>query len=301
MPDETVLTDGVEVDDPNAPDDEGDSPDTTITGDPEVELRKVMETIRQAKDAEDEDAEEPPPAKEPEPVKAQETPAEAPPVAEAPKGKVEFSAEQQAHINQIIEDRMKRDRKSAEVRELEAATGKTITQILQEQREARIQEVALENGWDEQRATAHVNSEQRLRDLEAREIETTRLQDELVRKTAYTQAKAEYHNHAEVDPVLKQYAKQFAPDIDAFSKEGMQVDYPVATTYVLGTKLPQIIKAVEAAVEQRVLKSVQTRGAVRPESGGVATPTQSLTPAERQMAKRLGVAEKDWLSNKTQR
>jgi len=309
----TAVLDEPEVtdDDPNAPDDEGEE----FPGADKIRSGRLASDSDEDEDDEEEGeteegGEEAPEATQttettgtPEPEDKGGEPPEKP-GEEKPPEKV-FT---QTDVERIVQERLSRDRKAQAVRELEARTGKTVDQLLAEQREARKQELALEKGMSEEDAEHYLTMEEENRLLKAQQQEAEERKREYERMAEYTRQRTVYESSPDIPADLKPFVREYLTQIDEFADHGRKnLDFSVAATFVLGQNVPKIIAKLNAdwqkkldAKEQEVLRNVQRRGEVKPAeaAAGGAEPGPVLSQREKRAAALLGISEKAYAKQK---
>ncbi|GAB7387359.1 hypothetical protein BSNK01_11950 [Bacillaceae bacterium] len=206
----------------------------------------------------------------------------------------QFTPEQQAYINRIVQERLSRDRKTQAVRRLEQETGMDIDEIVEYVRKNKIQAYAEEHGLTEEEARDIIEKEERLRELEERTRYYEQQQQEQQRMWAYQQQKQRFLH----DPLVRKYEKE----IDAFSQYGRLVDFEPAMNFILGEKLRsgELLQEIRRGAEQKTLASVQKRSKVTPQSASVSgkSAIPELTAQEKRLAKALGISPKEYAMQK---
>lgn len=288
-------------DDPNAPDDDDAGDDEPVLGGDELTRRllggpKVVgeERAEAAVKGEPEDEEDPEEDPEAEPAEEPDEDAEADPEtpdtpgAETPEPEPEIPEEDrpkfsQRDLEQKIAERLARDRKAKTLRDLEALTGKTAEQLLEEQRSAKVGEVAYEHGWDEATAKKYVEEQEELQRLRAERQQTQEERERLERMNAYTTAKNAWQANPKISDKKRALAKKYTADIDAFSDFGKGVAYEVAVDFIIGQKVDELLAENGQATEQKVLRNVEKRERVKPAKakGGAASAEPEMTKHER--------------------
>ena len=215
---------------------------------------------------------------------------------ETPPAQAETQPEQppqrlftQADVDRIVQERLARDRKIRQLRELEQLAGMDLEGILAHVKENQVKAIAEEKGISEEDARHIVENQERLRRLEEEMQAERAYREHLARTMAYQQAKMRYMNN----PLVKKYEAE----IDAFSQHGLLVDFEPAMNYIIGQHalMGDLLKDVKATTQQQVLAEIAKRGKVAPEAQANAAPQAiSLTPEQKRYARALGVSEKEY-------
>lgn len=286
MPDQDRIPqlNGVEEDDPMLPDeDETEEFDPSLFADDEDEDEGADdEPASEDEDAGDSETGEEEPVGQDEPEAEQEA-----------KGKDErlFT---QADVERIIEQRLGRDRKAKTVRELEAILGKPLEEFIDDVRRQKIEEIADRYGLSEEEARQFIEQQAQLREFQQRQKELEEQQKIIQAKLQYVEDK----RRAMSDPRRAQLIRQFEAEIDQIAEQ-FNVPFDVAARYVIGDKMlsGDLTGRLEEAAKQRVLRSKDNAAApVSGRSGGASGPV--LTPAERALAKALGLSAQEWAEEK---
>lgn len=287
MPDQDRIPqlDGVEEDDPLLPDeDEAEEFDSELFADEDEDEDAGDAGDEPASDGEDVD----------EGAESTEEPADqGEPEAEQTKGKDErlFT---QADVERIIEQRLGRDRKAKTVRELEAIIGKPLEEFVEEVRRQQVEAIADKYGITEEEAREFLEQQAQLREFQQRQKELEEQQKIIQAKLQYVEDK----RRAMSDPRRAQLIRQFEDEIDQIAEQ-FNVPFDVAARYVIGDKMlsGDLTGRLEEAAKQRVLRSKDNAAApVSGRSGGASGPV--LTPAERALAKALGLSAQEWAEEK---
>lgn len=187
-------------------------------------------------------------------------------------------ASQKAADAVLAKERAREDSARRKLRDVELLIGKSLDELIAEYRGYQVQMLMDRDGLDEDTARRIIEAEARARQLEAMEQERQREHQVWVAKNKFAQDLAEFLNDPKADPSVKKLTAKYRQDIedlafDAFEK-GNMISMEVARDYILGKHLPELLKEqqaelerAKAAAEQRVLKNVQERSKVKPESG----------------------------------
>jgi len=291
-------------------DDDVNEPDEEELLDEEEFKEEFAEAFEEEKEAEeesgDEKTEEEKKEEEPEPE-----PEEREEEKEEKTTKVEFTPEQQEKINQIVQERLMRDRQRRgeqqhqelveKVQALEQATGMSIDGIIDHVYRSQVKQKAEEMGITEEEAREIIENQQRVYQTEQRlaqlEEQLRRAEENQLiqqRMNQYIQDRAKHIN----DPLVKKYIKE----IDEFAGNGAALDFEPAMAYILGQKLKsgELLEEIRKGTEQKTLANVKKRSKASPEPGsqGGVSSLGSLTRQEKLLAAQLGISEKEWLEEK---
>lgn len=198
----------------------------------------------------------------------------------------------QEELEQIIGQRLSRDRQSNEVRQLQELTGMDLKSVIDHVKKNKITQQAEEMGITEEEAEQIFEKDNRLREMEGQMQQQSQEYQNLI----YSQEKSKYLN----DPLVKKYEKE----IDEFSKGGAALPFEPAMNYILGKKVlsGEITKNISQAAEQKTLKNVQNRAKVAPvnssQAGKKSSASSSLSKEERALAKTLGVTPSEFAKEK---
>uniref|UniRef100_A0A6M3IEV6 Scaffolding protein n=1 Tax=viral metagenome TaxID=1070528 RepID=A0A6M3IEV6_9ZZZZ len=189
---------------------------------------------------------------------------EAPPKPEPPKERL-FT---QAEVNAIQAN----DKRHA--RELEAVTGKTIPQLIADQRKAAVTDTADKFGMTEDEAQAVVHNAEEVRRLTA-EVEQGRAdQRMLTRQATYRDAKAKHMSNPDV--------RRYEAEIDAFAQAHAGYDFQVAALAVLGNKMlsGEAARQIVATTRQQTIADVAKRKVSVEGATQSASPLEATLPSE---------------------
>lgn len=220
---------------------------------------------------------------------------------------IQFTPEQQYEINRIVQERLYRDRQSRQpqielLQQLEAEAGMSVNDIIGYIRHNKIQsEVqarAEAMGISEKEAEAMVAREQEVALLRHQMEQFQQQQEYTSRMFQYNQAKQMFM----MDPLVRRYERE----IDAFSQNGIAVDFEPAMNFILGEKVRtgELLQSVRSAEQQKTLANVQKRSRVQPETGAVTggkNPATALSQQEKQIAAILGISPKDYAEQKARK
>lgn len=300
----TPNLDGVEDDNPETPD-EIDSKGAAAA---------APETDDDTPDGEEVEGEQPQHPAKPAETKPEGTEVKPPTAAEAaPKtqpGEVTFTPEQQAKLDKILADRLARDRQAREkeleaertkIRRLEALAGVTADQLAEKLKAGEIERAQMEFAMDEETARKYVETQQRLRELEATEAERRQKAEEAEKGLAFERAKLTFTNDPKADPIFKLALEKYGDEVATFSNNGQDVNFLVALKYVAGEHLPEIVAEIrkeqaakEQAAEQRAIREATKRAKAAPETATSGAPAgDGLTAEQRVMAAKFGLDTKE--------
>lgn len=185
----------------------------------------------------------------------------------------------QDEVNAIIAERIARDRKAQEMRELEAVAGKDVSALIAEMRQGKAMKMADEYGMTEAEAQSIVEAQETAARLKAENEELKAKEQAAQREAAYRAQKAQFAANPNV--------LRYEAEIDRFAREHSNWDFRVAALAVLGQKVIDgtLQEAVATATRQKTLADVARRkvGAEAPRSAGAA-PDVTLPAETRQYA-----------------
>ena len=296
------LEDGVEVDDPDEPD-TGDSPDE-LDDEDDVDLLSLLqgEGDEDEEGEGDEDEEEQPEPTKPQAQSGKTTTKPAAQTKPEPEDTDPLDTPQfsQRQVNEMVTRRLAKNKQATVVNELEALTGKPLTEYLQQVKKEKREDYAERFAMSDEEADKYLNNEVQaaMREIEARaEAEQSKTREVT---NAYYDAKRK----ALKDPAVSAAVKRFESEIDAFADHGHKLPFEVAMFQILGQKYAtgEVQKAMKAGIEQKVLRDVQKgrRHAVESASqpGGGREGSNALDSQERAMARLLGVTAKEYADEK---
>lgn len=208
----------------------------------------------------------------------------------------------QEDIDRIIGERLARERRIQEERTMQEAEAKRQQQEKDRWWETRQQAQVkrwTDLGYEEEVATElakeDVAKEYRLWQAEERLKQYEAQQQQGSKATQYRTDRNEY---IAKNPLAAKYVQE----IDDFAQNGTALDFQTAMKFVLGDKLiaGDLLDSIKTTTEQKTLANVNKRSKMSVEKGGSAASTGagSLTKSELIMAKRLGIAPKDYAKNK---
>jgi hypothetical protein len=208
----------------------------------------------------------------------------------------------QEDIDRIIGERLARERRIQEERTMQEAEAKRQQQEKDRWWETRQQAQVkrwTDLGYEEEVATElakeDVAKEYRLWQAEERLKQYEAQQQQGSKATQYRTDRNEY---IAKNPLAAKYVQE----IDDFAQNGAVLDFQTAMKFVLGDKLiaGDLLDSIKTTTEQKTLANVNKRSKMSVEKGGSAASTGagSLTKSELIMAKRLGIAPKDYAKNK---
>lgn len=207
----------------------------------------------------------------------------------------------QEDLDRLIDQRLARERARQEEEQrrlLERQKEETQKKQLFEERYTDRFQQLLDVGYPEDAAKKTAERDVR-REIE-QEIKLSQLEQQIAmseKMALYSQQKADVLSRVPL-------AAKYVQEIDAVSKNGAEVDFETAAYFVLGQKAAQgeLINDIKTATEQRTLRDVTKRGRKTVEGNSQPGKTEgSLTPAERELARNLGISPKAWLAQKNKR
>lgn len=188
----------------------------------------------------------------------------------------------QAEVDRIIGERLARER-AAINRRVQEATGKTLDQLLEEQRQARIRQAQEQFAMSPQEAEAYVRLQEENARLKAEREELERARAE----AEYLRAKAELASK----PFFAQFESEIENLYQQFARNGHNVPLSQVYTYVIGQKAAngELQQLIEQAAEQKAIRLAERQKAA-PENAGQGTPQGIALPEEGiLLAKKLGL------------
>lgn len=283
----------VEDDNPNDTDEAPETPAKPLS--PAQEAMKAMLTGKPAPAEEDKEEEG-----DEEQSEKDAAPAETPPVEEGPEPKKEpepatdpvkepkFS---QADIDRIIDGVIKKERSREDsalkrLRDLELRAGAPIDQLMQQVFANRVQQVVDTTGLDEETARRMVEQEEKVKRYEAEQERMQQEREEEKKVNTYITERNTWLADTSVTADLRAFAQKYAADIEAISDGGRLMSYAVARDYVLGQKLPEIIKAREEAAAAKAKQAAPAKAPVAASGKGPST-GPVLTEQQKRMAHEL--------------
>lgn len=207
-----------------------------------------------------------------------------------------------AELNRIIPERLRRDRKTKQVQELEHITGMTLEQIKAQVIENAVQDTAERMGISEEEAREIVAQKYENASLKTEKV--TKAQEEAevneaMQQVNYMRDKLAASKKPKLSRILTQ---DVVAEIDAFTQQGKILTFEDGMKYVLGSKLAtgDLINKVQAGAEQKAKRTASTRkSAPQNRSGGPkSSSVGTLTRQEKLIAANLGISEKDYAAEK---
>lgn len=203
-------------------------------------------------------------------------------------------------LNRIIPERLKRDRKTQQVVQLEQLTGMTIedvtAQVIQNMVEAKAEEL----GISEEEARSIISDKIENAGIKAQQANKTQEEAEIsaaMQQVKYSQDKLAYAKKPKLARVL---TKDILKEIDVFTQSGKVLTFEDGMKYVLGEKLAtgELLQKAQAGAEKKALKNIQQRGKAAPQSRktGAAkseNAANTLTREQRTVAASLGITSKE--------
>lgn len=221
------------------------------------------------------------------PVETETKPTETPPEVDP----VEVKQFSQKDIDRIISEVIGKERKREDsalkkLRDLELAAGAPLDKLMTQIREGRIQAVMDSTGLDEETARRMVLQEEELARIKAEREREMQEREEEKKVNAYILERNTWLADKNVPADLRAFAQKYAAEIEAISDGGRLMSYSVARDYVLGQKLPEIIRAREEAAAAKVMANVQKSGtkAPVPATGKPPASAPVLTAQEKEIA-----------------
>lgn len=210
------------------------------------------------------------------------------------KQPVTFTPEQQEYVNSIVQDRLSRDRKTTQIRELERISGLSIDQIVEYARQNQVSDFAEKRGIPEEEARRLIQQEEELNRYREQEEYLQQERENTHRVMSYIMTKQRYAN----DPYVRKYEKE----IDAFAQNGIALDFEPAMNYILGEKIRsgELLQAIQNGTEKKTLANTAKRSKVAPVKGSVGGKTNDVTlsAAEKRVAASLGLSPKEYAAEK---
>ena len=281
---------GDETDDPNAHDDVADTPEEEDYDGEEFDeddLAALLDGGEEEDEAQDDETVEEP--EEPITEETQQT--------QQPQGKLYTQEE----INNIISSRLQREQSKYQgvdatlnaVRELEEAAGMPMHDILNEVKGNRVQ-AYMESGMTEEEARQRLDMEMQFKTVKQELDQTKQNMQNFQRSMRYNNEKAAVIN---TNPLFRKFER----DIDQFARYGEVLSFTDAARYVIGDKLArgELADDIRRGAESRAL--AQNQRGFRHERGGQPggpKQNQRLSSSERQIARGLGLSEKEWNEGK---
>lgn len=218
---------------------------------------------------------------------------ESPDEEDQPEGKKEQKTFTQDDLNQILGERLFREKQKAEAEK---------AALLEQQRQEAELKARAENRYGQlikRYMDTFAYDEDTAKDLAAEELRKELLLEKLTQEVESQKKTSAYSQHkAEViakNPIAGKYIKE----IDAFSQNGKILDFETAMYYVLGQKMASsgLINDIRATEQQKTLAAISSkrRAAVETDSmPGDASRQISLSKDEKRLAKNLGISPSDW-------
>lgn len=203
-------------------------------------------------------------------------------------------------LNRIIPERLKRDRKTQQVANLEQIAGMPLEQITQQVVQNMIEAKADELGISEEESRSIVNTQIENAGIKAqRANEQSENQDitNAMQQVKYLQDKNEWAKKPKQSRVL---TKEIVAEIDAFTQNGRVLSFEDGMKYVLGEKLAsgELIQNVQAGAEKKAQKNIQQRGKASPQNrkSGSTKPDDlagAITRQQMKLASAFGLTDKE--------
>ena len=286
--------DGVEDDDPAVED------ETEEIEDDEAEDEEELDEF-EALAEDDEEAEEGAEGAPEQPEGQQE---------EQQQAKIEFTPEQQQYIDQIVQERLARDRRSRgeatehleHVQQLEEKMGMRLPDIISKLDEQTIQDekdrLMDEYAMTEEEAATLAKERYEARTLKQRMDQYEQHAQSAERARSYEQAK-----QAQIaNPKMASVIKKYEAEIDQAAGNGNIASFDVALWHVLGKKYAsgELSETVRNSIEQQTMANISKRGKTAPigASQSGKGKDSALSPEERRIAKAFGMTAKEYAKYK---
>ena len=282
------LIDGVTDDDLTVDANDTDTDDIDDTDDTEdVDLEELLKDISEDEEDSDEESDE----EETEEVdEQQET---------EPKESDEerFNRRVIEEVNRIIPERLRRDRKTQVVANIEQLTGMTLEQVSEQILNNMVEDMADSLGISDEEAREQIMQKYELAQIKADNALKKQEQEEVnaaMQSVKYLQDKQNYLRN----PKLTRLLQDNEAEIDAFTQNGAILSFEDGMKYILGAKLAngELLQKIQAGAEQKTMRRKQKQGKAAPQtkSSGSKSGATTLTKEQRAYAANLGVSDKDY-------